>query len=170
MKRIAVMVTDMFEDVEYAEPVRAFLDNGHKVICVGLEEGALVTGKSLHSTITIDRAVRDVTIDEFDALFIPGGYSPDALRVDPDAVLFVKNFVESKKPVLGICHAAQLLISARVLEGRKITGYISIVQDIKNAGAEYVDSEVVRDNNLLFSRNPKDLPAFIRASLELLDT
>jgi protease I len=77
--------------------------------------------------------------------------------------------VESGKPVLGICHAAQLLITARVLQGRKITGYVSIIQDIRNAGAEFVDAEVVEDENLLFSRNPKDIPAFIRASLRKLE-
>ena len=99
---------------------------------------------------------------------IPGGYSPDKLRAHKDAVQFAKEFVQSDKPVFLICHAAQLLITADVLKGRKVTGYTSIVQDIKNAGAEYFDQEVVVDGNLVSSRNPGDLPAFIEASLKKL--
>jgi protease I len=169
MKKIAVLIADMFEDSEYEEPVRAFLDSGHRVVTVGLKEGATVTGKTHQSRVIVERAVSGLSPGDFDALFIPGGYSPDKLRADPDVVAFVREFVLSGKPVLGICHAPQLLISARVLSGRRITGYISIVQDIKNAGAEFVDREVVRDKNLVFSRNPHDLPAFIRASLEMLE-
>jgi protease I len=169
MKRIAALITDLFEDVEYAQPAEAFRKAGHTVVTIGLTTGATVTGKTQHSKVRIDQAVKDVSVGDFDALFIPGGYSPDKLRVDPAAVEFVRSFVESGKPVLGICHAAQLLITARVLQGRKITGYVSIIQDIRNAGAEFVDAEVVEDENLLFSRNPKDIPAFIRASLRKLE-
>jgi protease I len=169
MKRIAALITDLFEDVEYTGPAEAFRKAGHTVVTVGLTKGALVTGKTLHSKVLIDQAVKDVAVSEFDALFIPGGYSPDKLRVDPAAVEFVRSFVSSGKPVIGICHAAQLLITARVLQGRRTTGYVSIIQDIKNAGAEFVDAEVVEDGNLLFSRNPKDIPAFIRASLRKLE-
>ena len=169
MKKIAVMIADMFEDSEYGEPVRAFLDSGHQVVTVGLVAGATVTGKTKQNKVVVEQAVGDLSPEDFDALFIPGGYSPDILRADPDAVAFVRDFVLSGKPVLGICHAPQLLISAGVLSGRRITGYTSIVQDIRNAGAEFVDREVVRDKNLVFSRNPHDLPAFIRASLEMLE-
>jgi protease I len=168
MKRIAVLITDLFEDVEYAEPAEAFRKAGHAVVTVSLTKGTTVTGKTLHSKVHIDQAVKDVAVGDYDALFIPGGYSPDKLRVDPAAVEFVRSFVSSGKPVLGICHAAQLLISARVLQGRRTTGYVSIIQDIKNAGAEFVDAEVVEDGNLLFSRNPKDISAFVRASLRKL--
>jgi protease I len=168
MKRIAVLITDLFEDVEYAEPAEAFRKAGHTVVTVSLTKGATVTGKTLHSRVRIDQAVKDVAVRDYDALFIPGGYSPDLLRVDPAAVELVRSFVLSGKPVLGICHAAQLLITARVLQGRRTTGYVSIIQDIKNAGAEYVDAEVVEDGNLLFSRNPNDIPAFISASLRKL--
>ncbi len=169
MRRIAALIDDMFEDVEYAEPARAFRTAGHTVVTIGLTKGAIVTGKTLHSKVRIDEGVAEISVADFGALFIPGGYSPDRLRVDPAAVEFVRSFVGSGKPVLGICHAAQLLITARVLQGRRITGYVSIVQDIKNAGAEFVDAEVVEDGNLLFSRNPKDIPAFIRASLKKLE-
>lgn len=169
MKRIAALITDLFEDVEYAEPAEAFRKAGHTVVTVGLKKGATVTGKTRHSKVRVEQAVHDVSAGDFDVLFIPGGYSPDKLRVDPAAVEFVRSFVTSGKPVLGICHAAQLLITARALQGRRITGYVSIIQDIRNAGAEFVDADVVEDGNLLFSRNPKDIPAFIRASLRKLE-
>jgi protease I len=118
--------------------------------------------------VLIDQAVKDVSVADFDALLIPGGYSPDRLRADADAVRFAKEFVESGKPVFAICHAPQLLITAQVLQGRKITGWKSVIQDIKNAGAEFIDQEVVEDGNLISSRSPRDLPAFIRASLRKL--
>lgn len=167
MSRIAVLLTDMFQDVEYERPADAFRKAGHELTHVGLREGVTVKGE--HGTIIrIDRAVRDVRVSDFDALFIPGGYSPDKLRIDEDAVRFAKEFVESGKPVFGICHAAQLLITAQVLKGRRATGWKSIIQDIKNAGAEYVEAEVVVDRNLVTSRKPDDIPAFSKAALEML--
>jgi len=168
MSRIAVIITDMFEDSEYTQPAEAFRDAGHTLTHVGISDGATVYGKKDHTAVTIDAAVKDVGTDQFDALLIPGGYSPDKLRVDDDAVRFAGDFVRSGKPVFSICHAPQLLITADVLRGRKITGYTSIVQDIKNAGADYRDREVVEDGHLVSSRNPDDLPAFIRASLNHL--
>ncbi len=166
MSRIAVLITDMFEDVEYEKPAEAFIKAGHKLILVGLE-AAPVHGKR-GMIVKIDRAVHDVHASDFDALFIPGGYSPDKLRIDEDAVRFAEEFVRSGKPVFGICHAAQLLITAQVLKGRRVTGWKSIIQDIKNAGAEYVDAEVVVDGNLVTSRKPEDIPAFSKAALEML--
>lgn len=167
MSTIAVIITDMFEDVEYQRPAEAFLKAGHELVHVGLSAGSIVQGE--HGAIVkIDRAVHDLVADDFDALFIPGGYSPDRLRVDPDAVRFAQEFFTSNKPVFAICHAAQLLITAQVLKGRRLTGWMSIVQDIKNAGAEYVDAEVVVDNNLISSRKPADIPAFIHETLAML--
>jgi protease I len=167
MSRIAVIITDMFEDVEYQQPAEAFRKAGHELVLVGLSAGSIVKGE--HGAVaTIDRAVHDLPADDFDALFIPGGYSPDRLRVDPEAVRFVKEFFTSNKPVFAICHAPQILITAQVLKGRHLTGWMSIVQDIKNAGAEYVDEEVVVDNNLVSSRKPADIPAFIREALAML--
>jgi protease I len=167
MSRIAVIITDMFQDVEYRQPAEAFRNAGHELVHVGLRAGSRVTGEH-GAVVTIDRAVRDITADDVDALFIPGGYSPDKLRIDPDAVRFAKEFFTRNKPVFAICHAAQLLITAQVLEGRRVTGWISIVQDIRNAGAEYVDAEVVVDRNLVSSRKPEDIPAFIREALAML--
>jgi len=170
MKKIAVILDDLFEDVEYTKPANAFQKAGHQLIHIGLKKGTVVTGKKQGVKVSIDRQVSDVSINDFDALFIPGGYSPDKLRVNDDAVRFVKDFVTSGKPVFSICHGPQLLITAQVLTGRKITGWKSIVQDLKNAGAIYLDQEVVEDGNLLSSRSPADLPAFIKATLRTLQT
>ncbi len=167
MSKIAVIITDMFQDVEYQKPAEAFQKAGHELIHVGLKAGSMVKGE--HGAIVkIDKAVRDVSVSDFDALFIPGGYSPDKLRIDPDAVRLAKDFMISDKPVLAICHAARLLITAQVLKGRRVTGWMSIIQDIKNAGAEYVDADVVVDKNLVSSRKPDDIPAFVRESLAML--
>jgi protease I len=168
MSKIAILLTDMFEDVEYTTPVSAFDTAGHKIIHVGLNKGDIVKGKKKDTPVKIDQSIDKVTIDDFDALFIPGGYSPDKLRVNDTAVDFVSDFVKSGKPVLTICHGPQVLISADALKNRKITGWKSIIQDIKNAGAEFIDNEVVVDDNLVSSRSPRDLTAFIDASLDKL--
>ncbi len=169
MSKIAVVIGNMFEDSEYSKPAQAFKKAGHELIHIGIKARQMVKGKKKETPVKVDRAAKDVTPDQFDALLIPGGYSPDQLRVDEDVVRFVKKFVESGKPVFAICHAGQLLVTAQVLKGRKLTGWKSIVQDIKNAGAEFLDQEVVEDGNLISSRSPDDLPAFIAASLKRLE-
>jgi protease I len=168
MSKVAVIITDGFEDSEYVKPAEAFRAAGHELVHVGLKEGSTVKGKKEQTPVTINKTVKDASVRDFDALFIPGGYSPDKIRVDDDAVRFTREFVNSDKPVFAICHAPQLLITADVIRGRKITGWKSIVQDIKNAGAQYVDQQVVEDGNLISSRQPGDLPAFIEASLKKL--
>ena len=168
MKTIAALLTNLFEDSEYNRPVEAFRSAGHRVVSIGIQEGETVWGKTDHTPVIIEAGVGDVTVQEFDALLIPGGYSPDKLRVFDEVVAFVRDFVQSAKPVFMICHGPQLLITAGVLEGRAVTGYTSIIQDIKNAGANFVDAEVVVDGNLVSSRTPADLPAFIRTALEIL--
>ena len=168
MAKIAVLITDLFEDSEYTQPAEAFKNAGHQIVNLGLEAGKTVKGKKENTPVTIDKSGKEARVDEYDALLIPGGYSPDKLRVDDDIVAFTRDFVHSGKPVFAICHAPQLLITARVLEGCKITGYKSLIQDIKNAGAEYIDQEVVEHRNLVSSRQPGDLPAFIEASLRKL--
>ena len=168
MSKIAVIIGDMFEDVEYTEPAKAFKAKGHSLVHVGLEEGQTVVGKKEGTKVKIDKAVKNVSVNDFDALLIPGGYSPDKLRAYDEPVKFAKDFLQSGKPVFAICHAAQLLITADVLRGRKVTGWKSIVQDIKNAGAQFIDDKVVEDKNLVSSRQPSDLPEFIAASLSKL--
>ena len=168
MDKIAVIVTDLFEDVEYTKPVEAFKKAGRDIVNIGLKGGETVRGKKEDTPVKIDKAITDVSPAHFDALLIPGGYSPDKLRAHEEAVSFAKEFMQSGKPVLSICHAPQLLITADVLKGRKATGYKSIIQDIKNAGAEFIDQAVVVDGNLVSSRNPGDIPAFIEESLKKL--
>ncbi len=169
MATIAVLIGEGFEDVEYIQPADAFRAAGHGLVHVGLEQGSVVSGKKRGTPVGIERAVKDASVEDFDALFIPGGHSPDNLRVDEDAVRFVRVFVESGKPVLMICHGPQLLITADVLRGRRVTGWKSIAQDIRNAGAQFIDAPVVEDGSLVSSRNPGDLPAFIDASLKKLE-
>lgn len=166
--KIAVLIEDMFEDVEYEKPAIAFEEEGHEITHIGTNKGKYVKGKKNNITVKIDETVDTVSIDDFDALFIPGGYSPDKLRVSESIVQFVSYYVNHGKPVFTICHGPQLLISADVLKGRKVTGWKSIIQDIKNAGAEYIDNEVVVDGNLVSSRSPKDISAFISESLKKL--
>ncbi|MFP4415770.1 MAG: type 1 glutamine amidotransferase domain-containing protein [Chitinivibrionales bacterium] len=168
MAKVAVVIDDFFEDVEYTEPVGAFQEKGHEITTVGLVAGRQVKGKKNSTPVDVMKSFDEVTAGDFDALLIPGGYSPDRLRAHHKPVAFVADFLKSGKPVFAICHAPQLLITADVLAGRKVTGYKSIIQDIKNAGAEFVDHKVVEDGNLISSRGPQDIPAFIRACLNRL--
>lgn len=168
MSRIAVIIDNGFEDSEYLKPAEAFRREGHEIVHIGRKEGAVVKGKKKETPVTIEREVSSLSPADFDALLIPGGYSPDKLRAYPEPVEFVRAFVESGKPVFFICHGGQLLISADVLRGRKATGWKSIARDLINAGADYRDEEVVVDGNFVSSRQPSDLDAFIRESLRLL--
>ncbi|SDQ04540.1 protease I [Virgibacillus subterraneus] len=169
-KKIAAVLTNMFEDVEYTGPAKEFKDAGHEVVTIEKEKGKQVTGKNNEATVIIDESIDDVNPEEFDALFIPGGFSPDQLRADERFVTFAKHFMDVKKPVLAICHGPQLLITAKTLEGRKATGFKSIQVDMDYAGANVKDEEVVVcDNQLVTSRQPDDIPAFNRESLKLLD-
>ncbi|WP_025700893.1 type 1 glutamine amidotransferase domain-containing protein [Paenibacillus forsythiae] len=166
-KRIAVIVTDLFEDVELAIPAEAFKAAGHEVVIVEWETGKEVVGK--HGTkATVDLSIGGTKAGDFDALLIPGGFSPDLLRADDRFGQFAKAFIEEDKPVFAICHGPQVLIDTELLEGIDITGYRSIRNDLKNAGANYKDEEVVVSRKIVTSRTPDDLAAFNRESLNLL--
>ncbi|MFX0567749.1 type 1 glutamine amidotransferase domain-containing protein [Kosakonia cowanii] len=168
-KKIAVLITDEFEDSEFTSPAEAYRKAGHEVVTIEKEAGKTVTGKQGEAKVKIDKAIDEVSPDEFDALLLPGGHSPDSLRGDDRFVTFTREFVKSGKPVFAICHGPQLLISADVIRGRKLTAVKPIVIDVKNAGAEFFDQEVVIDNDqLVTSRTPDDLPAFNREALRLL--
>lgn len=170
MAKIATLITDMFEDVEYTGPAKAFNEAGHELINIEKEAGKKVTGKQGEAVVTIDKGIDDVNPDEFDALLLPGGFSPDQLRGDDRFVTFTKAFMDAKKPVFAICHGPQLLITAKALEGRKATGFKSIQVDMEYAGATVVDEEVaVCQDQLVTSRQPDDIPAFNRESLKLLE-
>ena len=170
MAKIATLITNMFEDVEYMDPSRAFNEAGHEVFTIEKEAGKEVKGKQGEAMVKIDHGIDDVNPEDFDALFLPGGFSPDLLREDDRFVAFTKSFMDAKKPVFAICHGPQLLITAKTLEGRDATGYKSIAQDMLYAGAKYVDKEVVVcQKQLVTSRQPDDIPAFNRESLKLLE-
>lgn len=168
-KKIAVVLTDYFEDVEYTEPAKAFKDAGHELTVIEQEKGKTVKGKQGEAEVKVDASIDDVNPKDFDALLILGGFSPDMLRADDRFVQFAKAFMDDKKPVFAICHGPQLLINAKALDGRKATGFTSIRIDMENAGANVVDEEVVVcQNQLVTSRTPDDIPAFNRESLKLL--
>ncbi|WP_017185083.1 type 1 glutamine amidotransferase domain-containing protein [Alkalibacillus haloalkaliphilus] len=167
-KRIACVMTNLFEDSEYTEPANAFREAGHSVETIEKESGVVVTGKQGETEVAIDYGIDEVKAEDYDALFIPGGFSPDILRADERFVEFSKHFMDENKPVFAICHGPQLLITAKALEGRTVTGYKSIAVDLEYAGVNFKDEEVVVCHNLVTSRQPDDLPAFNRESLKQL--
>ncbi|WP_071458555.1 type 1 glutamine amidotransferase domain-containing protein [Bacillus massilinigeriensis] len=168
-KKIACVITNLFEDSEYLEPSRAFMEAGHEVVSIEKEKGKEVTGKNGKVTTKVDAGIDEVNAGDFDALFIPGGFSPDQLRADDRFVDFAKAFMDAKKPVFAICHGPQLLITAKALEGRTATGYQSIRVDMEYAGVNFKDeAAVVCGNQLVTSRTPEDIPAFNREALKLL--
>lgn len=140
------------------------------MVTIEKQAGNTVTGKKGEATVTIDKGIDDVQAADFDALLLPGGHSPDSLRGDDRFVNFTRAFADSGKPIFAICHGPQLLISADVVRGKKMTAVKPIVVDLKNAGADFFDKEVVVDNDtLVTSRTPDDLPAFNRESLRILN-
>jgi protease I len=168
-KRIAILATDGFEQSELLEPQRRLQEAEAEVDVVSPKTGEIRGWNHTDwgRTITVDKALSDVSADDYDGLVLPGGQiNPDLLRVNPDALSFVKAFFEAKKPVAAICHAPWLLIEAGVIRSRKATSYHSIKTDMKNAGANWVDEEVVVDNGLVTSRSPDDLPAFCDKAIE----
>ncbi|SFB07467.1 protease I [Lentibacillus halodurans] len=169
-KKVAVVLTDMFEDVEYTDPADALKDAGHELTVIEKKKGDTVTGKNGEAEIPVDAPIDEVKPEDFDALMIPGGFSPDILRADERFVQFSKAFMDAKKPVLAICHGPQLLITAKTLDGRKATGYKSIQVDLVNAGVDFIDEEVVVcGDQLVTSREPDDIPAFNREALNILE-
>lgn len=160
-KRVAMVVANQFEDSEVFDPKQYLEGLGASVAVIAMEPGTLQGKKG--GTLEPDATFEQVRVNEFDALVIPGGGSPEYLRIHDPALAFTRTFVESGKPVASICHGPQLLISAEVLQGRTITCVNRIRDDVKNAGAIYVDEELVIDGNLISSRVPKDLPVFSEA-------
>ena len=157
------------EKVEVTDPWAAVADAGLEPVLISPESGTVQLFDHLDhaGTQPVDVTVADASVDDYAALVLPGGVAnPDALRTDAAAVAFIKAFVESGKPVAAICHAPWTLVEAGVVRGRQLTSYPSLQTDIRNAGGEWVDERVVTDANLITSRNPDDLPAFISALLD----
>ena len=171
-KRIAFLTAlEGVEEVELTEPWKAAVDAGHTAELLSLDEGEVQLFQHLDksSTQKVDRRVSDVSIGDYDALVLPGGVAnPDALRGDETAVAFVRDFVDSGKPVAAICHAPWTLIEADRVQGKRLASWPSLQTDIRNAGGEWVDEELVTDGNLITSRKPDDIPAFNKALLDAL--
>lgn len=167
--KIACLLENLFEDSEFQKPYEAFRQAGHQVTIIGMGAGKELKGSKGTATAKTEKSIDQVTPDQFDALFIPGGYSPDKLRINDRVVAFTKAFVDQGKPVFAICHGPQLLITAMAVKGRTLTAWPTIQGDLRQVGANVVDEEVVVDGNLVTSRKPDDLPAFIRESLKLLE-
>jgi deglycase len=164
--RIACVLGPEFEDSEFAVPYRRYRDAGHEVEIIGLKGGEKLEGKKHQEKVTTDIGVADVSPDEYDALFIPGGHSPDHLRADERMVDFVAGFAQ--KPIFAICHGPQLLISAGLVKGRRLTAWRTVQDDLREIGADVMDREVVVDGNLVTSRQPQDIDAFVRESLAMI--
>ena len=163
-RRVAFLVApEGIEQVELTEPWKAVKNAGGTPELVSVQPGTVRAFHHLDKadTFDVDKVVTDVRPDDYDGLVLPGGVAnPDALRQVREAVEFVRGFFESGKPVAAICHAPWMLVEADVVRGRRVTSYPSLRTDLRNAGAEWVDEEVVVDNGLVTSRNPNDLPAF----------
>ena len=168
-KRVAILATDGYEQSELLQPLQALKDAGATVHIVSLKMGQIKgwDEENWGETVNVDRTVDEANAAEYDALMLPGGVmNPDKLRVNQNAVMFVTGFFERGLPVGAICHGPWTMINAGVVDGRTMTSYPSISQDLKNAGANWVDEEVVVDKGLVTSRKPADLPAFCAKLIE----
>jgi protease I len=168
-KKVAILTETGFEEVELTSPKQALEEAGAEVYIVSPEKEKVTAWDHDHWSIelNVDKNIDDVKEEDYDALVLPGGVlNPDKLRTNKNAVAFVKDFVESGKPVAAICHGPQTLIETGLLEGRTMTSYPSIKTDLLHAGVDWVDREVVVDNGLVTSRSPKDLPAFNKKMIE----
>lgn len=168
MKKIAMLMTQDFEDSEARKPFEAVKEAGFQVEVVSPKADETLKGKKGEFSLKSDVAISRAKADDYEMLIIPGGHSPEALRLEEGAVEFVKAFGHSGKPIAAICHGPQLLISADLTKDRKMTCYQAVAIDLKNAGAKYEDSALVVDGPFITSRTPEDLPQFCQAILKAL--
>lgn len=168
--KVAILVADGFEQVEMTEPKKALDQAGAKTTIISPSKGKVKAWKHTvwGDEFTVDKELNQAKAEDFDALLLPGGVmNPDTLRINPAAINFVKSFVKSHKPIAAICHGPWTLINAEAVEGKKMTSWPSIKIDLINAGANWVDQEVVKDDNIVTSRKPDDIPAFNKTIIEL---
>lgn len=168
--RVAILATDMVEEAELVEPRQALEAAGAEAVLIAPKDGSILSANHFDQSdeYAVDTTLEDADPKHYDALLLPGGaLNADKLRVEPAAQRFVEQFDEAGKPIAVICHAPWLLVSAGIVEGRKLTSYYTIADDIKNAGAIWLDKEVVVDDNWVSSRKPDDIPAFNKAMIEL---
>ncbi len=169
MVKVAAIMTDLFEASEYTSPKKAIEEAGHELDLIGLEKDLTLVGKEGKVEAETDLGIDEAKPEDYDALLIPGGFSPDKLRGDERFLDFIRHFSEKRKPIFSICHAPQLLVSADVLGGKNATSVGRIAVDITNAGGNYVDEAVVQDKSgLISSRTPDDLPQFNEAIVNAL--
>jgi protease I len=169
-KKVAILAADMFERVELEEPRKALEDAGADVEIVSIHDGEIKGFDHFDpaTTVQVDHTIEEVSVDDYDALLIPGGVgNPDQLRGDENAVAFVRAFHAAGKPMAVICHGPWVLVEAGVVRDRRLTSWPTLETDIRNAGGEWVDGEVVVDGNLVTSRKPDDIPAFTREMTRL---
>lgn len=170
--RIAVLATDGFEESELKEPVEALKKEGAEITVVSPRPGTIRGWKMKDwgGTVNVDATLDKAVAGDFDALLLPGGViNPDRLRLEPRTALFVRGFAEEQKPIAAICHGPWMLIEADLVRGKRIASWPSLKTDLRNAGAEWVDEPVVEDGNLITSRKPDDIPAFVERFTEALE-
>ncbi|HET8935686.1 MAG TPA: type 1 glutamine amidotransferase domain-containing protein [Polyangiales bacterium] len=168
MANVAIIIGPEFEDSEFRIPFDRLMQAEHNVTVLSAKAGESLAGKKGREHIRVEQAVKDHKSAEFDALVIPGGHSPDHLRTEAAVVSFVRSFAQEGKPIAAICHGPQLLIEADLVKGKTLTSWASVRKDLENAGAKWVDKEVVRDGIFITSRKPDDLEAFSNALLSAL--
>ncbi|MGZ3458469.1 MAG: type 1 glutamine amidotransferase domain-containing protein [Archangium sp.] len=169
-KRVACVVGHDFEDSELRIPYDRLRGAGHEVVLIGKKKGEELVGKRGKEKVRTDMSIDEARVEDFDMLLIPGGYSPDSLRADERFVRFTKEFDDRGKLIAAVCHGPQLLMTARVVEGRTLTAWKTVQGDLELAGVNVKDEPVVRDANWITSRQPDDLEDFSRAILEDLRT
>jgi len=167
-KRIAILAEEHFEDSELTEPLRAMKDAGARVLIVGSGSKKSYRGKRSLAEVTVDTTADKIKTSQFDAIIVPGGYAPDKMRLHQPMVDLVREAHAEGKIIAAICHGPQLLISADIVKGRRVTSWPSVAVDLKNAGAIWVDEPTVRDGNIITARKPADLPKFNKAIIEAL--
>jgi protease I len=168
-KKIAILATDGFEQAELMEPRKALDGEGATTLVISPKSGEIKGWKlkDWGETVKVDKTLDESNPNDYDALVLPGGVmNPDHLRMDPRAVNFIRQFISTGKPVAAICHGPWTLIEADAVRGKQVTSWPSLKTDLKNAGASWVDQEVVQDGQFIFSRKPDDIPAFSKAIIE----
>jgi protease I len=167
-KRVAILAEQDFEDAELTEPLKAMKEAGAQIFIVGSGSQSSYQGKRGKATIKVDIDADKVRAEDFDAIIIPGGYAPDKMRLHQPMIDLVKKAHDLGKVIAAVCHGPQLLISADIVRGRRLTSWPSVAIDLKNAGAIWVDEPLVRDGNIITSRRPSDLPVFNSAVIQAL--
>jgi len=166
-KRVVIFVENLYQELEFWVPYYRLKEEGAEVTVVGSGSSQTYTSK-LGYPVTVEKEAKEIDVSRYDGVVIPGGYAPDHMRRYPEMVRIVREAHQKGKVVAAICHAGWMLASAGILKGKKVTAFFAVKDDLVNAGANFVDEEVVRDGNLITSRKPDDLPAFCREIIDAL--